>query len=828
MGALRVNMEFTWCDKLPVFRWIGLFVLLVLSLSGCAPIVTQSQSLTTTYAVLNSGTTLGQTFVATHAGLSGMEFDFEPLNPGTGEVILHLRRAPDARKDITTARLSIDAVEAPGPYRFYFQTIEDSRRQSYYAFLEIEGEGSLQVGVAWGYTYLDGSFYQDHQPYDAQMAFSMIFDRTQAFLGVLHQVVSWLGILLMGIFLFVLPGWGVLRSVWPQWARFDWIEKMALSAGLSLAIIPLLFLWTDVFGLHLGIGYAWLPGSVSLVPLLWLNRQTIKSFKMSWPCKHEWGRWISDHLPDFTFLVVIALVFAVRFWSVSNLDLPMWGDSYQHTVLTQLLLNQGGLFDSWEPYAPLQSLTYHFGFHADTAVFGWLANLPATRAIIWTGQLFNTLAVLAVYPLAVRLGGNRWAGIAAVLLAGLCFPMPMSYVNWGRYTQLAGQTILPVFALLYWDTMRQEKRDWKNILVLSLLLSGLALTHYRILIFAFALIPAYFILEVRRKTFLPWFVHMAGLGLGSALLFLPWFIHVFGARIMKILENQLTTVPAANPAGLDQYNSIGDIFTYAPAWAWLLLPLMIGAGLWLRKKDVALLASWWFLILLTANPAWLNLPGTGTVSNFAVFIAAYIPISIFLGAGVGWLGEKWLHRPRTAIWLPRLVLGVMIIVAAVLGGRQRLADVRIQDFALATRSDLTAAAWIRENTPADAKFVVNYFFAYLDQLIVGADGGWWLPLLTERQSNLPPLTYGIEDSSGDTYLYRTNELASLIQKDGITSPSVIRQLIDEGFEYIYIGQRQGAVNNPGPVVLDPQVLKLDEHFQLLYQRDRVWIFKLTP
>jgi hypothetical protein len=432
------------------------------------------------------------------------------------------------------------------------------------------------------------------------------------------------------------------------------------------------------------------------------------------------------------------------------------------------MLEKGGLFDSWEPYAPLESLTYHYGFHANAAIFGWLASLPATRAVIWVGQVLNGLAVLAVYPFAVRLGGSRWAGVSAVLLAGLLFPMPMSYVNWGRYTQLAGQTILPVFALLYVDAFHEKKFNWKKIAVLAVALSGLALTHYRILIFAFAVIPAFILLEVRRKNSFSSLVRMTALGAGSLILFLPWFLHVYGARIMAILQTQLTTPASSNPSGLDQYNAIGDVLAYLPMWAWLSIPFVIIAGLWLRKRGMAFIAVWWFIILLAANPAWLNLPGTGTLSNFAVFIAAYIPAAILLGAGVGWLIEERLSLQNPTTLTITLGFVLVLLLAAWLGGRQRLADVQINVYALATRPDLQAAAWIRENTPENAKFVVNYFFSYLDQLIVGSDGGWWLPLLTQRQTNLPPLTYGIEDSSGEEYLLWINRLAQDIQKMGIT------------------------------------------------------------
>jgi hypothetical protein len=570
------------------------------------------------------------------------------------------------------------------------------------------------------------------------------------------------------------------------------------------------------------------PGIAAFVVLLWINWSQLASIKIPVLTQKKFGSIFSNRLPDILLVLVLLGMFSVRLGGVSNIDLPMWGDSYQHTMITQLMLDNGGLFNSWEPYAPLESLTYHFGFHADAALFGWLSQLPAARVVLWVGQILNGLAVLAVLPFTVRLGGNRWAGIVAVLLAGLCFSLPMEYVNWGRYTQLAGQTILPVFVLFLLICFSEDKPDWKKIVILAILLSGLALTHYRILIFALAAIPAFMILELRRKNYKSILTQVVVLGVLSGILFLPWFVQVYGGRVLAILQSQLTTPPASNPAGLEQYNAIGEITAYLPIWAWLTLPVVILAGLWLRKKHVAFIVIWWFVLLLAANPAVVKLPGTGTLSNFAVFIAAYIPAAILIGSGIGWITD--IH-PFQQVRTQKAISALFVFITMTVmywGGKDRLSDIRPEEFALGVRPDLHAAAWIRENTPLEAKFVVNFFFSYLDQLIVGSDGGWWLPLLSLRQTNLPPLTYGIEDSSGDAYMILINDLAHDIQEMGITDPQIIDRLLAVGIEYVYIGQRQGEVNNPGEVVLDPEEIRQDPHFQELYQQDRVWIFKIVP
>ena len=78
-------------------------------------------------------------------------------------------------------------------------------------------------------------------------------------------------------------------------------------------------------------------------------------------------------------LVVVGLIVGTRLWIIRRIDLPMWGDSYQHAMIAQLLVDHKGLFESWAPYAELTSLNYHFGFHAAAAALGWFWALQLER-----------------------------------------------------------------------------------------------------------------------------------------------------------------------------------------------------------------------------------------------------------------------------------------------------------------------------------------------------------------------------------------------------------------------------------------------------------------
>ena len=143
-----------------------------------------------------------------------------------------------------------------------------------------------------------------------------------------------------------------------------------------------------------------------------------------------------------------------------------------------------------------------------------------------------------------------------------------------------------------------------------------------------------------------------------------------------------------------------------------------------------------------------------------------------------------------------------------------------------TRPDERAMLWIRDNTNPEDRFLVNSFFAYGGTLVAGSDGGWWLPLLTERLTSQPPLNYGVEEGLAQGRETLVNVLPDNIMEYGLTSTKVMEQLRQRGFDYIYIGQQQGRVNSPNALI-DKSLLQINAHFQLVYSQDCVKIYKIT-
>jgi hypothetical protein len=251
-----------------------------------------------------------------------------------------------------------------------------------------------------------------------------------------------------------------------------------------------------------------------------------------------------------------------------------------------------------------------------------------------------------------------------------------------------------------------------------------------------------------------------------------------------------------------------------------------------------LISLWWFFILLTANPQWFGLPGTGVINNFTIFISAYFPVSVVIGCLISWPfadaqskirekvnpAKKW-DKSRL-VYIPSLIVVILISLISLWGARRRLDDVLVAQHALVTRPDVRAADWIKENLPQDAQFLVNSSFAFEGTSIVGSDAGWWLPLLADRKTTVPPLIYSFERGPYPGYREWVNALTSEIQSKGINHPDVIDMLRHRRVTHVYIGQQQGSVGNVLPL-LDSNELIASPAFTSIYHQDRVWIFEVS-
>jgi hypothetical protein len=654
----------------------------------------------------------------------------------------------------------------------------------------------------------------------------------------LADVAAWLPLLAVGLGLFLAPGLalrGLLAAALPRGARLG-APDGALGAlldglGLSLALWPLLLLYAHVVhlpfnaltaGVILGVSGAALVG-------LALARRRAGALRPR--------AWLSLLVHPLTLLTGGAII--LRFIAVHYLLVPNWGDSVHHTLITQLFLEQDGVPSGYAPYAPVYSFTYHFGFHGLAALWAWLTGQTAWSAVISVGQILNACAVPAAYVLTRSLFGNRTAALASAVVVGYLSGMPTQYVNWGRYTQLAGQVLLP-FALVWFMRLVEAppagwRANWPRLALAAIGAAGLGLTHYRILIFYALFVPVYLVAvmwglrrgrdgRVAPRRALGRALAVAGLG---GLLFAPWM----GSLLADYLPGLFSRLGRVTTSYLDEYAAQAFLTQYIglalPALAVLggLLALLAGPR---RARAMALVvAVWTGLLAISAKPEALGLPGAGAVGTMTVGIALYLPLGTLAGPALARPILWALVRARRA-WAGRMARwaapapGALALLAALvltaLNPGARTTDTR---FAYVTPEDAIALAWVRDHTPAGARFLISGNSTYQGRAITASDAGMWLPLLAGggRTVSIPPLSSGSEGQQAQDFAASVQALYQASRAP--TAPASLATLKRQGVGYVFIG----AIT---PSIAAPALLRDPAHYCLLFRLRQSYVFRVQP
>ncbi|MCD6518446.1 MAG: hypothetical protein J7M05_00780 [Anaerolineae bacterium] len=518
--------------------------------------------------------------------------------------------------------------------------------------------------------------------------------------------------------------------------------------------------------------------------------------------------------------LVFLLALGVRLYQVRHILYPAWVDSYHHTIITQIVLDTGRVPVGYRPFAPLDSFHYHFGFHAYSAFVGWITGLPAHRAVLLGGQVLNALTVPSLFFFVDRLTKDRRAALFSGAMAGLVCRMPAYYVNWGRYTQLAGQVLLPVaLAFTVEACQAKEKREqWRKAFLASLLAGGLLLTHYRVAIFYIVGVGIFGLSKVLRGRRTGQVLLCLG-AIGLLVLFWigPWLFSLL-RKTISVAQQVRRTVPKGQQY---DYLTLEFVLGYG-----LRLPVLLLSGLaaiWLLARVTVrplggLILLWLAAMFFLANPVLSGIP-SGFLPNGTVIVALYLPASLLVGLAVGdaWSlldGKCRKNWPRWGAKLSLAGFGLLVLVASILGTRGILAHGLEPWRYLVSSADLQAMRWIEKNVPQDALFAVTGEF-WLPTAVAGADAGLWLPYIAHRQTLIPPMIYISE--ADEHFIEQVNRtVRGLLQAD--SAQALARALWQVGAGYIYLGRR--SPENWHALLEDSR------YFQCLYAIDDVRVYQL--
>ncbi len=630
-------------------------------------------------------------------------------------------------------------------------------------------------------------------------------------------------------------------------------HALLVGIGLSVAFWPLLLLYISLAQLRFTPMLLW---SILIVTTVYVGYRWIKE-RASTPLRP--GRRIAA--TALGGLVLFSLYY--RLGDAQGLAVPLWGDSLHHTMITNIIVNTGRVPTGYLPYVPVDTFTYHFGFHTLTAVFAQLTSSQTPYAVLLTGQVLNVITLAVAYLLNRQLFGSRLAGLGAALITGFISIMPAFYVNWGRYTQLSGQVLLPV-ALVF--LVRAMSARWKrsDLALCALCVAGLVVVHYRILIFfgLFAISLALWQLIVSweswRAVITSWARGVGAVGVGL-LLTLPWIINLV-VNYLPVLTSHLRAV---TPDYLADYNNPGSISYYTGrALPALALVGVIAAVVTLTKNRsslfnkkpagasstraltppaAALVIALWSSLLFAS--LWIV---PGAIGSYTVAITLYIPFSALGGYGI----SRVFEAIGGLVKVPAPAFGLIIVALAPLCANllntSHVTDLSRWNYV--QPADLKAFQWIQTNTPPNAKFLISSQISYKGRGVTASDAGMWLPLLAQRNVSVPALSAWIEHPLTPTFFTMTKELAEYTQPltstnaldDSTQSKLVENQTIAQprtlsdpvtlglmnalGISYVYSGAGGGA-SQPR---LDLTTMRRDvRHYKLVYFSEGVYIFAIS-
>lgn len=509
--------------------------------------------------------------------------------------------------------------------------------------------------------------------------------------------------------------------------------------------------------------------------------------------------------------LVLLLVIAFRFYQAKDLVFPAWVDSVHHVLITQKIIDYGGLPETLAPELDVP-LFYHYGFHLIAALFSFISRLEPVQAVLWFGQVINGLVVLGIYRLSKALWRKTIPAILAALLVGFSFQMPAYYVTWGRYTLLTGLLVmLPAMAVAYDLLMNGYSRERAaRLLVLT---TGLALVHY-LALFYFGL----FLLSLVVERGVAWYRHkdpqerkqifqnlwpMMLAAAGGILVTLPWLLRMLSAQASQV-SVQVVLPKAEN---LNSYQYILYLLGPTHNYYWMGAALLGLFFIWWRKENRGM-ALWTSLMVLLSLPWGLRF---GPFRPDHMAIVLFIPASLLLS--FGWVSlSEWLG---TAI---HKYAGLIVLILGSIGmlvwGGWQTRNVINPVTILADQADWTALEWIEDNLPMDARFLTNTTI-WQYQMYRGVDGGYWILPKTGRFAIALPGLYGYGTPELKNQWVNWMERASVVHACDDGFWSLVK---DARLSHVYLREGKGS--------LQPIAMVACPNTAVIFQQNGVWIYEI--
>lgn len=621
------------------------------------------------------------------------------------------------------------------------------------------------------------------------------------------------------IFLLSIPGATIL-CITDLWSFWRGLQRMIVIFALSSAFYPILFYFLKILPFNIPLGpYKIGLGLICCVLILFVKK------------KKQNLQFFDFERIEYLGILIFGFTLMTRFWVAYQYPYPAWTDSVHHVMLTRLIAIHGVLPTTLDPYYPIPLAMYHLGLHTIASVVAWISQAPFHSDLLWTAQAFNGLCGLGAYFVLDRKFG-KLAAITGAIVVGIFSYQPAFYVNWGRFTQVASQSVLLIGWLMTYETIKLwgldfERKNLSRLVSLSFLCAlvnaGMMLIHFRVAAFyILLLLPSVFYLiwnNHKSRSALLWtLLGTIVIGVFTLVLISPGFFDALITRIHNVTRGYPVTVSSADveatKRGYFEAPLTAILDLAAQRWLLFLFAGCATFGLIRRNKLVILNLLWIILLCGLGNLYWLGIPFLNVVNFSGTVIMFYLPFGLVIGAAVAELFQRtlFLNKPFFANTYLVCLLCVSLPFAY-----QRVTQIELFRY-FVTNADVEAMNWIRQNLPEDAVFAVNTDF-WLPAVPYGTDAGYWIPYFTNRQTTAAAMLVSIADHA---YQDKTIGLSRIVVELN-HNPAAFDLLTNQGVCYIYIGVKG---NYKPESRLDVDKLVESHRVKPLYMKDGVTIFRI--
>jgi hypothetical protein len=737
------------------------------------------------------GLTVGQTFKAANNHLSGVQFHTEVAGNNSTETMLqvHLRSSPTSNIDIASAVYSQnDLIQSPW-VNFAFSPQDDSRGKTYFIVFEANTlPGVINLSASQEETYQDGRLYLNNQPANGDLAFRVLYhsNLTDLF-AVIVQNSTRIQVLFGLTVLFWVLGYALLIFLGEQ-NRSTLLENAILALLAGLALVPIL-----IFALgatRILVSQAVIVWIITLLVMLagakqllsFLRKRSSKTTNNKPnPNRHTEK---DNQLAEISLFILFIIALFIRLFQVQDIYAPLWVDG---------LVHQGILANIVQDRSISPDQFYHIGFHAAVSFVHWLTGRSLPELSLLFGQWLSALTGLSVYLFAKKILKNSMAALASACVIWFLAPMPAYFITWSRYPFLLGLTFLPATLAVTLELF--ESKQFSTLSLTVIFVCAIVLAHYGTFVFWITFLLTYMVCRILSgQKIIPSIPHPNKHGT------IKWVWLIALILLPVIILPILRIAPLFKYGLLQQVIDQGKIMTAANDNLYLFNLTLNHGGLWVwvvgisggflalpKRKEIFFLTAGWFGIHTLITLLQTVLLGSAAANYTNLILATSLPLSTLVGYLVLWLGES--NRKLTRYF----ILGG-ILLAALMGGYNTLNMVNPQTILFST-ADMRAMAWIKENTPANAAFLVDVFY-WSNVEYRPSDGGGWIPAFTHRQAIAPKQKSEVNDIPG------------FIKKNHI--------------QYIYFGNRPGQVDRQ-------QIALASEQYRSVYQNDGIIIYQIiTP